>query len=250
MKDPVVAEKLIPRDHGFGVQRVPMETHYFEAYNRPNVHLVDISETPIVRVTETGLRTTERDYDFDIVVYATGFDAITGAFDHIDIRGVDGETLRDKWKDGPSTFLGMLIHGFPNLLMPAGPQSGSASTNYPRGIETGVNWCTDLLEHMWEHGYIRAEATREAEESWTAHVTQMYATMLMRKAKSWFTGYNSNVPGHEHGRIRYFVYNGGSPKYVARITEVAQKGYEGIVLTSAAPPLSGALLARGGNAVS
>jgi cation diffusion facilitator CzcD-associated flavoprotein CzcO len=250
VKDPVVAEKLIPRDHGFGVQRVPMETHYFEAYNRPNVHLVDISETPIVRVTETGLRTTERDYDFDIVVYATGFDAITGAFDHIDIRGVDGETLRDKWKDGPSTFLGMLIHGFPNLLMPAGPQIGSASTNYPRGIETGVNWCTDLLEHMWEHGYIRAEATREAEESWTAHVTQMYATMLMRKAKSWFTGYNSNVPGHEHGRIRYFVYNGGSPKYVARITEVAQKGYEGIVLTSAAPPLSGALLARGGNAVS
>jgi cation diffusion facilitator CzcD-associated flavoprotein CzcO len=250
VKDPVVAEKLIPRDHGFGVQRVPMETHYFEAYNRPNVHLVDISETPIVRVTETGLRTTERDYDFDIVVYATGFDAITGAFDHIDIRGVDGETLRDKWKNGPSTFLGMLIHGFPNLLMPAGPQSGSASTNYPRGIETGVDWCTDLLQYMWEHGYMRAEATREAEESWTAHVTQMYATMLMRKAKSWFTGYNSNVPGHEHGRIRYFVYNGGAPKYVARITEVAQKGYEGIVLTSGAPASSGALLPRGGNVVS
>jgi cation diffusion facilitator CzcD-associated flavoprotein CzcO len=250
VKDPVVAEKLIPRDHGFGVQRVPMETHYFEAYNRPNVHLVDISETPIVRVTETGLRTTERDYGFDIIVYATGFDAITGGFDHIDIRGVDGETLRDKWKDGPSTFLGMLIHGFPNLLMPAGPQSGSASTNYPRGIETGVNWCTDLLEHMWEHGCMRAEATREAEERWTAHVTQMYSTMLMRKAKSWFTGYNSNVPGHEHGRIRYFVYNGGVPKYVARITEVAQKGYEGILLTTGAPASSGALLARGGNVVS
>ncbi|MGD9881494.1 MAG: NAD(P)/FAD-dependent oxidoreductase [Enhydrobacter sp.] len=250
VKDPLVAEKLIPRDHGFGVQRVPMETHYFEAYNRPNVNLVDISETPIVRVTETGLRTTERDYDFDIIVYATGFDAITGAFDHIDIRGVDGETLCDKWKDGPSTFLGMLIHGFPNLVMPAGPQSGSASTNYPRGIETGVNWCTDLLEYMWEHGYMRAEATREAEQSWTAHVTQMYATMLMRKAKSWFTGYNSNVPGHEHGRIRYFVYNGGAPKYVARITEVAQNGYEGIVLTSGAPSSSGALLPRGGNVAS
>ena len=250
VKDPLVAEKLIPRDHGFGVQRVPMETHYFEAYNRPNVNLVDISETPIVRVTETGLRTTERDYDFDIIVYATGFDAITGAFDHIDIRGVDGETLRDKWKDGPSTFLGMLIHGFPNLVMPAGPQSGSASTNYPRGIETGVNWCTDLLEHMWEHGYMRAEATREAEQSWTAHVTQIYATMLMRKAKSWFTGYNSNVPGHEHGRIRYFVYNGGAPKYVARITQVAQNGYEGIVLTSGAPASSGALMPRRGNVVS
>lgn len=250
VKDPVVAEKLIPRDHGFGVQRVPMETHYFEAYNRPNVHLVDISETPIMRVTETGLRTTERDYGFDIIVYATGFDAITGGFDRIDVRGVDGETLRDKWKDGPSTFLGMLIHGFPNLMMPAGPQSGSASTNYPRGIETGVNWCADLLKHMWEHGYMRAEATREAEERWTAHVTQMYSTMLMRKGKSWFTGYNSNVPGHEHGRIRYFVYNGGAPKYLARITEVAQKGYEGILLTTGTPASSCALLKRGGNVVS
>jgi hypothetical protein len=134
----------------------------------------------------------------------------------------------------------MLVHGFPNLLMPAGPQSGSASTNYPRGIETGVNWCADLLKHMSEHGYMRAEATREAEERWTAHVTQMYSTMLMRKAKSWFTGYNSNVAGHEYGRIRYFVYNGGVPKYVARITEVTQKGYEGILLTAAAPASSGA----------
>jgi cation diffusion facilitator CzcD-associated flavoprotein CzcO len=232
VKDPAVAEKLIPRDHGFGVQRVPMETRYFEVYNRDNVRLVDISETPIERVTETGLRTTERDYDFDIIVYATGFDAITGAYDQIDIEGVGGQKLRDKWSDGPSTFLGVLIHGFPNLLMPAGPQSGSASTNYPRGIETGVNWCTDLLEHMWEHGYTCAEATLEAQARWTAHVTEMYAMMLMRKAKSWFTGYNSNVPGHEHGKTRYFVYNGGAPKYVARINDVAQKGYEGITFTS------------------
>ena len=162
VKDPAVAEKLIPRDHGFGVQRVPMETRYFEVYNRDNVHLVDISETPIVEVTETGLRTTERDYEFDIIVYATGFDAITGAFDRIDIQGVGGAKLRDKWSDGPSTFLGMLVHGFPNFLMPSGPQSGSASTNYPRGIETGVNWCTKLLEYMWEHGYTRAEPMLEA----------------------------------------------------------------------------------------
>ena len=151
VKDPVVAEKLIPRDHGFGVQRVPMETRYFEAYNRDNVHLVDISETPIERVTETGLRTTERDYEFDIIVYATGFDAITGAFDQIDIqRRRRREAVRQMARRHRSTFLGMMVHGFPNLLMPAGPQSGSASTNYPRGIETGVNWCTDLLEHMWE----------------------------------------------------------------------------------------------------
>jgi cation diffusion facilitator CzcD-associated flavoprotein CzcO len=232
VKDPAIAEKLIPRDHGFGVQRVPMETRYFEVYNRDNVHLVDISETPIVEVTETGLRTIERDYDFDIIVYATGFDAITGAFDQIDIQGVGGAKLRDKWSDGPSTFLGMLVHGFPNFLMPSGPQSGSASTNYPRGIETGVNWCTKLLEYMWEHGYSRAEPTLQAQEYWSDHVKKMYSAMLMRKAKSWFTGYNSNVPGHEHGKIRYFVYNGGTPKYVGQINEVAEHGYEGINFSS------------------
>ncbi len=237
VKDPAVAEKLIPRDHGFGVQRVPMETRYFEVYNRDNVHLVDISETPIEEITETGLRTTKRDYDFDIIVYATGFDAITGAFDRIDIQGVGGEKLRDKWSEGPSTFLGMLVHGFPNFLMPSGPQSGSASTNYPRGIETGVNWCTKLLEYMWDHGYIRVEPTLEAQEDWAAHVKKMYSAMLMRKAKSWFTGYNSNVPGHEHGKTRYLVYNGGTPKYVSTINEVAEKNYQGIVFTPGSTPV-------------
>ena len=172
VKDPVTAEKLIPKDHGFGVQRVPLETNYFEAYNRDNVHLVDISETPLERVTETGLRTTARDYDFDIIIYSTGFDAITGAYDQIDISGIGGEKLYDKWKDGPSTFLGMLVHGFPNLLMPTGPQSGSASTNFPRGIETGVNWCMDLLEHMWDRGYTSADPTLAAQERWSAHVTR------------------------------------------------------------------------------
>jgi len=226
--DPVVAEKLVPKDHGFGVQRVPMETGYLEAYNRENVHLVDISETPLERVTETGIRTTERDYDFDIIVYATGFDAITGSFDHIDIRGRDGLTLREKWFDNPSTFLGMLVSGFPNLLMPSGPQSGSASTNYPRGIENGVNWCTDLLDYMRSRDLQYAEATEGAEERWTGHVVKMYSVMLMRKAQSWFTGYNSNVDGHEAGKVRYMVYNGGTPKYVATINEVAANDYEGI----------------------
>ena len=231
VKDPAVAEKLIPRDHGFGVQRVPLETNYFEAYNRDNVHLVDIKETPIERITETGIRTSERDYEFDVIVYATGFDAITGAFDRIDIQGVGGEKLRDKWADGPITYLGMFVHGFPNLVMPSGPQSGSASTNFPRGIETGVNWTTEFLQYMWDHGYTRADATAEAEERWTAHVVKMYSTMLMRKAKSWFTGYNSNVAGHEEGKIRYMVYNGGAPKYVQTVTDVAHKGYEGIELS-------------------
>ncbi len=229
VNDPAVAEKLIPRDHGFGVQRVPLETNYFEAYNRPNVHLVDISETPIERITETGLRTTAGDHAFDIIVYSTGFDAITGAYDQIDICGIGGEKLSEKWKDGPSTFLGMLVHGYPNLLMPTGPQSGSASTNFPRGIETGVNWCTALLEHMWARGYTRADPTRAAQERWTGYVAKMYAIMLLRNAKGWFTGYNSNVPGHEEGKVRHVVFNGGTPKYVAAINDVTMKGYEGIV---------------------
>ena len=244
VNDPKIAEKLIPRDHGFGVQRVPMETDYIEAYNRNNVHLVDLKETPLVRVTEKGLRTSERDYEFDIIVYATGFDAITGAYDQIDIKGIGGETLYSKWKDAPSTFLGMLVHGFPNLLMPTGPQSASASTNFPRGIQNGVNWCMGLLQHMWDRGYTRAEPSREAEQRWTAHVVKMYEIMLMRKAKSWFTGYNSNVAGHEEGTIRYFVYNGGTPKFVGIINDVAAKGYEGVVLSSNAAPEPGALRSR------
>jgi cation diffusion facilitator CzcD-associated flavoprotein CzcO len=234
--DPETAETLIPKDHGFGVQRVPLETNYFEAYNRDNVHLVDISKTPLECVTETGLRTTEQDYAFDVIVYATGFDAITGAYDHVDIQGVGGERLRDKWREGPSTFLGVFIHGFPNLLMPNGPQSGSASTNYPRGIEVGVDWVTDFLEHAWANGITRAEATEPAEARWTQHVTDMYSRMLMRKAKSWFTGYNSNVEGHEEGSIRYFVYNGGMPKYVSVINEVAANGYEGLTLSGPGAP--------------
>lgn len=234
--DPEIAETLIPKDHGFGVQRVPLETNYYEAYNRENVHLVDISKTPLERVTETGLRTTAQDYEFDVLIYATGFDAITGAYDHIDIQGVGGERLRDKWREGPSTYLGMFIHGFPNLLMPNGPQSGSASTNYPRGIEVGVNWLTNFLEYAGENGIDRVEAPIMAEERWTRHVTNMYSKMLMRKAKSWFTGYNSNVEGHEEGSIRYFVYNGGMPKYVSIINGVAMNNYENLNLTSPGAP--------------
>jgi cation diffusion facilitator CzcD-associated flavoprotein CzcO len=230
--DPVVAEKLIPKDHGFGVQRVPMETRYYEAYNRPNVHLVDLQETPIERITPTGIRTTEHDYAFDVIVYATGFDAVTGAFDRIDLRGVGGQKLRDKWKDGPVTYLGMQVSGFPNMIMPTGPQSGSASTNFPRGIEMGVDWVTALLEHMWREGLVREDATPEAEAEWTEHVAQMYGMVLMRKAQSWFTGYNSNVDGHERGTIRYYVYNGGSPRFRRRITEVAEEDYKGIEFAS------------------
>ena len=231
VNDPAVAEKLIPKDHGFGIQRVPLETRYYEAYNRDNVRLIDLKETPIECITPNGLRTTARDFDFDIIVYATGFDAITGSYDRIDIRGVGGQRLRDKWVDGPITFLGMQISGFPNYLAVAGPQSGSASTNYPRGIEVGVDWVTKLLQHMWQHGYTRMEATPEAEARWTAHVTKMYSMVLMRKAKGWFTGYNSNVEGHEEGRVRHLVYNGGAPKFVATINQVAAENYQGMVFS-------------------
>ena len=124
VKDPVTAETLIPKDHGFGVQRVPLETNYFEAYNRDNVHLVDISETPIERVTETGLRTSARDYELDILIYSTGFDAITGAFDVIDVTGVGGVKLADEWRDGPHTFLGMMAY----ILVTCAVQRACASS--------------------------------------------------------------------------------------------------------------------------
>ena len=200
----------------------------------PHVGL-EQQETPIERVTRRGIVTSDHtEYEFDIIIYATGFDAITGAFDRIDIRGVGGQSLKEKWKEGPETFLGLFTSGFPNMLMPTGPQSASASTNFPRGIENGVNWCTDLMQYAWDRGYTRMDATLEAEERWTAHVVKMYEMMLMRKAKSWFTGYNSNVAGHEEGTIRYFVYNGGTPRFVGIVNEVAAKGYQEIAFSATA----------------
>ena len=224
--DPELAEKLIPKDHGFGIQRVPLETGYFETYNRDNVLLVDAAETPIERIIPTGVRTTAQDYEFDLIVYATGFDAFTGAFDRIDIQGVDGQKLRSRWVDGPVTYLGLLVHGFPNMVMLAGPQI--AATNFPRACETAVDWTVPLLEHVWENGHTRFEATAAAEQAWYEHVAAMYEPFLLRKAKSWITGYNSNLDGHEYGKMRYNIYNGGGPKYTARLHEVAQNDYEGI----------------------
>ena len=129
---------------------------------------------------------------------------------------------------GRTRYFGLQVPGFPNMFMPTGPQSGSASTNFPRGIEIGVDWCTDLMRYMWEHGYSREEATPEAAAAWDDHVRELYGIMLMRKAQGWFTGYNSNVDGHEKGTIRYLVYNGGTPKFRKKITEAAEAGYAGI----------------------
>ncbi|MCZ6869776.1 MAG: NAD(P)/FAD-dependent oxidoreductase [Gammaproteobacteria bacterium] len=223
--DPATAEKLIPQDHGFGTRRVPLETHYYEAYNRDNVHLVDVNETPIERVTPKGIKTSEREYEFDVIVYATGFDAITGAFDRIDITGSNGEKLREKWRDGPETFLGLGTHGFPNLLILAGPQSGSVSTNFPRGIEETVDWSTQLIGYFRAQDYRRMEPTAEAEKEWVEHVKSFYEGNMIADTKSWFTGYNSNVDGHD--TLRYMVYFGGAPAYRERLAEVADHDYEG-----------------------
>ena len=227
--DPAIAEKLIPKDHGFGIQRVPLESGYFEAYNRDNVELVDASETPIVRITPTGLATTDRSFEFDVIVYSTGFDAFTGAFDRIDIRGVGGRRLREKWAAGPVTYLGLLVSGFPNMVMLAGPQS--AATNFPRGAELAVDWATPLLAYMRRHGYRRFDADAAAEADWVEHVKAMYQGLLLRKAKSWITGYNSNLDGHEYGNTRYNIYNGGGPKYAQRLREVADNAYEGVTFS-------------------
>ncbi len=229
VKDPVLAEKLIPKDHGFGIQRVPLETGYFETYNRDNVELVDSGETPIKQITPTGLDTSDRSFEFDVIIYSTGFDAFTGAFDKIDIRGAGGRRLRDKWADGPSTFLGLMIADMPNLVMLAGPQH--ASTNFPRGAELAVDWITPFLEHLWKHGYTRFQAREDAEAKWVQHVKDMYKGLLMGKAKSWITGYNANLPGHEYGKTRYNIYAGGGPKYSRTIAECAAKGYEGVDLS-------------------
>ncbi|MYE12655.1 MAG: NAD(P)/FAD-dependent oxidoreductase [Gammaproteobacteria bacterium] len=224
--DPIVAEKLIPKDHGFGVQRLPMETGYFEAYNRDNVELVDSTETPIVRITPTGLETTDRTFEFDVIVYSTGFDAFTGGMDRIDIQGPGGRRLRDKWGDGPVTYLGLMVAGFPNLVMLGGPQG--AATNFPRGLELAVDWVTPFLEYMWTHGYRRFDAEEAAEAEWFEHVKEMYEGLLLRTAKSWITGYNSNLDGHEYGKTRYNIYNGGGPKYARLLREMTENDYEGV----------------------
>ncbi|MEM9465173.1 MAG: NAD(P)/FAD-dependent oxidoreductase [Actinomycetota bacterium] len=229
--DPETAEKLIPRDHGFGMQRLPLETDYFEAYNRENVRLVDLSAAPIERITPTGLRTSDAEYDLDVLIYATGFDAITGALGKIDIRGVDGIALQDLWRDGPSTYLGALVHGFPNLLMVGGPQSVSGSTNYPRALETAVDWISELLEHAVTAGHTRLEVTAEGQDWWEGEVRYSQSKMPFgHTSKSWFTGYNSNVDGHEAGQIRHQAYWGGAPRFRAFLDRATTEGYPQIDL--------------------
>jgi cation diffusion facilitator CzcD-associated flavoprotein CzcO len=226
VKDPAVAEKLIPKNHGLGTRRVPLETGYYEVYNQPNVELVDINETPIERITPTGIKTGDREREFDIIIYATGFDAITGAFDRIDIRGVDGVRLKEVWQDGPQTYLGVLIEGFPNLLMAMGPHAGLG--NYTRTAEYSVEWVTGLIRFATERGLTRIEATAEGVAEWTEHVLALGEGQLMNEIESWMTGVNRNVEGKQRPRI--MRYSGGHPAYREHCDAVAADGYRKLAL--------------------
>ena len=226
VKDQSVAEKLIPKNHGFGTRRVPLETRYYEVYNQRNVLLVDINETPIERITPKGIKTSDAEYGFDIIIYATGFDAITGSFDRIDIRGVDGLRLKEKWAHGPQTFLGVLVEGFPNMMMLMGPHT--ALGNIPRSIEYNVDWVTGLVHHARERGLARVEATQAGVASWTDHVKSLGVGLLSNEVNSWMTGVNSNVEGKQTRIIAR--YSGSAPAYRARCDEVAAQEYKVLAL--------------------
>jgi cation diffusion facilitator CzcD-associated flavoprotein CzcO len=226
VKDPKVAEKLIPKDHGFGTRRVPMETRYYEVYNQPNVQLVDITETPIERITAKGIKTSETEHEFDIIIYATGFDAITGSFDRIDIRGLDGLRLKDKWKGGPQTYLGVQVESFPNMFMLVGPHT--ALGNIPRSIEYNVDWVTALIRFMGENNLTRADARPEAVEAWTDYVREMGKGLLSNEVNSWMTGINSNVDGKQTRILAR--YSGSAPAYRKWCDEVAARRYREIAL--------------------
>jgi cation diffusion facilitator CzcD-associated flavoprotein CzcO len=226
VKNQAVAEKLIPKNHGFGTRRVPLETRYYEVYNQPNVRLVDIRETPIEQITPTGIKTSDAEYDFDIIIYATGFDAITGSFDRIDIRGEDGRRLKERWAGGPETYLGVLVAGFPNMMMLIGPHT--ALGNIPRSIEYNVDWVTGLLRHARDHGVTRVAATEAGVASWTDHVRSLGVGLLSNEIDSWMTGINRNVEGKQTRIIAR--YSGSAPAYRARCDEVAAAGYRELAL--------------------
>lgn len=226
VRDPAIARRLTPTSHGFGTRRVPLESGYYEAYNQDNVELVDLRETPIERINSTGVRTTERHHRLDVLVYATGFDAITGAFDRVDITGAASLPLRAAWSGGPKTYLGMHTPGFPNLFMLVGPHNAATFCNMPRCIEQNVGWVTDCLEHLGGTGATRIEASAEAAAAWTGHVYEAADFLLMSKVDSWFTGVNANLPGKKRNPL---VYAGGLPQYTQMCDEVAADGYRGLI---------------------
>jgi len=228
VKDPEVAEKLVPVDHPFTSKRPLIDTNYFDTYNRDNVTLVDIRHSPIQEITPTGIRTEDAEYELDIIVYATGFDAMTGAFNKIDFEGRNGEKLKDKWEAGPQTYLGVATAGFPNMFMITGPGSPSVLSNMPVSIEQHVEWISTAMTHMSNEGLEVMEADRDAEVAWGAHVNEVAEQTMFMLADSWYLG--ANIPG----KPRVFTpYAAGVGPYREKCNEVTAAGYEGFELRPA-----------------
>jgi cation diffusion facilitator CzcD-associated flavoprotein CzcO len=221
VKDPVVAEKLVPKDHPFGSKRIPLETEYYEAYNRDNVRLVDIRETPIERITPKGIKTSDQEYEFDVIIYATGFDAMSGALTRLDIRGEGGRSFKETWANGPRSYLGIQTAGFPNLFI----AMNTAFCNYTICAEKVVEWIADAVRYLRNNNLSRIAPTPEAEEAWVKHVNEVGSQTLLSGTKSWFVG--DNIPGKAHAIL---LYANTAPAYRAKLEEVAAKGYEGFQL--------------------
>jgi cation diffusion facilitator CzcD-associated flavoprotein CzcO len=223
VRDPRVAELLSPK-HDIGTKRTCVDIDYFETYNRPNVELVDVSTHPIEEITPTGLVTGWRRYDLDVLVFATGFDAMTGPLLAMDIRGAGGVSLRERWEHGPRTYLGLTVAGFPNLFTITGPQSPSVLSNMVVSIEQHVDWIAGCLAFMRERGLSRIEAAHEAEDAWVRHVDQLGRETLYPRARSWYVG--ANVPG----KPRVFMpYVGGCGRYRQECEEIVADGYRGFL---------------------
>lgn len=227
VKDPATAAILSDIDHPYAAKRPPIDTNYFETFNRPNVSLVDVKATPIEQIYEDGIRTTINEYPVDIIVFATGFDAMTGPLLRLDIRGKDGLALQDVWEAGPRNYLGLQVAGFPNLFTITGPGSPSVLCNMPVAIEQHVDWITDCIRHVQEKGMQRIEPRPEAVEKWVAEVNEAAGRTLLPLAKhSWYLG--ANIPG----KPRVFMpYAGGLIRYREICQTVAARDYEGFVLS-------------------
>jgi cyclohexanone monooxygenase len=221
VEDPVVAERLCPNDHPIGTRRIIMDTGYYEIFNQPNVTLVDIRATPI-EITETGVHIGAEDYPLDLLVVATGFDAITGPLLAMNIRGRDGVKLEDLWRDGPSTYLGLMIAGFPNLFTITGPGSPSVHANVIFSIEQHVDWIADCLTHMRTTGATTVEAMPDAQRDWSSHVTEVGEQGLRATVDSWWRG--ANIPGKPRTVL---AYRGGLGAYRRKCEEIVADGYRG-----------------------
>ena len=227
VRDPETVEKLLPTDHPLGSKRALIDTNYFETYNRENVELVDIRHSPIQEITPRGIRTEDEEFEFDTIVFATGFDAMTGSFFKMDIRGRNDLPLTEKWSEGPKTYLGLQVAGFPNMFMITGPGSPSVLSNMPPAIEQHIEWISNFLEYMRGRGIEIAEADLDAETAWVSHVNEIAEPTMFMLANSWYLG--ANIPG----KPRVFMpYVGGLGTYREKCNEVADNGYEGFILGS------------------